>query len=247
VAASELTGRVALITGAGRGIGRATARALARAGADVALVARSDAELQQTAALVQAQHRRSAVVACDVGSDQAVRDAIAQAQHLLGAIDILVNNAAVLEPLGPSAIIDPQAWAQGLNVNLTGAFRCIRAVLAGMLERGWGRIINVTAGMPPAGLPKASAYSVSKAGLDMLTRHLSAELAGTGVTVNSVWPGAVKTRMLAAFRASRGAGWRPGDLDPAEPARLIARLVASDHTGEIVDLHGPTARQLLGT
>ena len=246
MAASELTGRVALITGAGRGIGRATARALARAGADVALVARSDAELQQTAALVQAQHRRSAAVACDVGSDQAVRDAIAQAQHRLGAIDILVNNAAVLEPLGPSATIEPQAWAQGLNINLTGAFRCIQTVLAGMLERGWGRIVNVTAGMPPAGLPKASAYSVSKAGLDMLTRHLGAELAGTGVTVNSIWPGAVKTRMLAAFRASRGAGWRPGDLDPAEPARLIARLVASDRNGEIVDLHGPTGRQLLG-
>jgi NAD(P)-dependent dehydrogenase (short-subunit alcohol dehydrogenase family) len=67
------------------------------------------------------------------------------------------------------------------------------------------------------------------------------------VTVNSVWPGAVKTRMLAAFRASRGAGWRPGDLDPEQPARLIAHLVTSDHNGEIVDLHGPTARQLLGT
>jgi NAD(P)-dependent dehydrogenase (short-subunit alcohol dehydrogenase family) len=247
VAASELTGRVVLITGAGRGIGRATALALATAGVDVAVAARSDAALQQTAALVGAQQRRSAAVVCDVGSDQAVRDAIAQVQHLLGAIDILVNNAAVLEPLGPSATIDPHAWTQALNINLTGAFRCIQAVLAGMLERGWGRIVNVTAAMSPAGLPKASAYSVSKAGLDMLTRHLGAELAGTGVTVNSVWPGAVKTRMLAAFRASRGAGWRPGDLDPAEPARLIARLVASDRNGEVVDLHGPTGRQLLGT
>jgi NAD(P)-dependent dehydrogenase (short-subunit alcohol dehydrogenase family) len=109
---------------------------------------------------VAAQHRRSAAVVCDVGSDQAVGDAIAQVQHLLGGIDILVNNAAVLEPLGPSATVDPQAWAQALNINLTGAFRCIQAVLAGMLERGWGRIVNVTAGMPPAGLPKASAYSV---------------------------------------------------------------------------------------
>jgi NAD(P)-dependent dehydrogenase (short-subunit alcohol dehydrogenase family) len=246
VAASELTGRVALITGAGRGIGRATALALAKSGADVAVAARSGAELEQTAALVQAQHRRSAAVACDVGSGQAVRDAIAHVHHRLGAIDILVNNAAVLDPLGPSITIDPQAWAQGLNINLTGAFRCIQAVLAGMLQRGWGRIVNVTAGMPSAGLPKASAYSVSKAGLDMLTRHLGAELAGTGVTVNSVWPGAVKTRMLAAFRASRGAGWRPGDLDPAEPAHLIARLVASDRNGEIVDLHGPGGRPLLG-
>jgi NAD(P)-dependent dehydrogenase (short-subunit alcohol dehydrogenase family) len=245
VAASQLTGRVALITGAGRGIGRATALTLAQAGADVAVVARSSAELEQTAALVGAQHRRSAAVVCDVGSHQAVRDATARVQQLLGAIDILVNNAAVLEPLGPSATIDPQAWAQGLNVNLTGAFRCIRAVLAGMLERGWGRIVNVTAGMPPTGLPHASAYSVSKAGLDMLTRHLGAELVGTGVTVNSVWPGAVKTRMLAAFRTSRGAGWRSTDLNPAEPARLIARLVASNRNGEIVDLHGPGGRQLL--
>jgi NAD(P)-dependent dehydrogenase (short-subunit alcohol dehydrogenase family) len=247
VTASELTGRVALITGAGRGIGRATALALAQAGADVAVAARSSAELEQTAALVAAQHRRSVAAVCDVGSDQAVRDAIDHVHRLVGAIDILVNNAAVLEPLGPSATINPDAWARGLNINLTGAFRCIQAVLAGMLERGWGRIVNVTAGMPLTGLPQASAYSVSKAGLDMLTRHLGAELAGTGVTVNSVWPGAVKTRMLAAFRASRGPAWRPGDLDPEQPARLVARLVASDRNGQVIDFHGPGGRQLLGS
>jgi NAD(P)-dependent dehydrogenase (short-subunit alcohol dehydrogenase family) len=237
---AALAGRVALVTGGGRGIGRATALALAERGADVAVMSRSVPELEETAALVRASGRRSLAVVGNVAHGAAVHKAVTVARDALGPIDIPVNNAAVLQPVGPTIEVDPEAWGRLLEVNLTGVFRCIHAVLPAMLERGWGRIVNVSAGAATGtGLPRASAYSVSKAGLDMLTRHLAAELAGTGVGVNSVWPGGVRTRMLAAYR-----GLRPDDYDPAEPALLIANLVIGQTTGEVVDIHGELGHRL---
>ena len=119
---AALAGRVALVTGGGRGIGRATALALAERGADVAVMSRSVPELEETAALVRASGRRSLAVVGNVAHGAAVHKAVTVARDALGPIDILVNNAAVLQPVGPTLEVDPEAWGRLLEVNLTGVF-----------------------------------------------------------------------------------------------------------------------------
>ncbi len=256
---ATFTGRVAVVTGGGRGIGAATAEALAAMGAAVAVLARSVAEVDAVAARVQAQGGQSLAVACDVADPAAVARAFAAITHALGPVDILVNNAGVVAPLGPTATIDLAAWQQAMMVNLVGPMACIRAVLPGMLERHWGRIVNVSTGAAAgAGMGNGNAYAVSKAGLEMLTRNLAAELAGTGVTVNAVRPGTVDTAMQTGIRESDPAAigdalvarfqamYTSGNLiDPALPGTLIARLMAEETTGETVSIGDARGQALL--
>jgi len=245
-------GWVALVTGAGRGIGAATAAALAAAGASVAVLARSTDEIARVAARLRDAGHASSGVTCDVGDPAAVRAAVAQVERGLGPVDVLINNAGVVAPLGPTAEIDVQAWAAALAINLTGAFACIQAVLPGTRARRWGRSVNVSTGAATGrGLRHANAYSVSKAGLEMLTANLAAALAGTGVTVNAVRPGVVESAMQASPRAQSPA--RVGDafvapfrrlkdegqlLDARVPAQVIAARVAHDSTGDIISVDG---------
>lgn len=256
-----LAGRVAVVTGGGRGIGAATAVALAQTGASVAVVARSEEQVGTVAALLASHGARSLAVAADVADRAAMADAFVKIANTLGSIDVLINNAGVVAPLGPTVRIDPEAWHTAVAINLAGPFWCIKTVLPGMLARRWGRIVNVSTGAATGtGMIHANAYSVSKAGLEMLTVNLATELAESGVTVNAVRPGGVDTSMQTQIRTGDpekiGAAlvrrfqavYASGRLLPAErPARLIVRLIEQNTTGEIIDISDARGQALTDT
>jgi 3-hydroxybutyrate dehydrogenase len=197
----ELTGRIALVTGGGRGIGREVALALASAGADVAVAARSAADLAETLSRIRAAGRRGEAIVCDVAERPQVDAMIARVKSTLGDPLILVNNAGIA---GSAKLTDTtdEMWDRMLRVNATGAFFCTRAVLPMMLQGKWGRIVNVASVAARAGAAYIAAYAASKHALLGLTRAVAAEVAARGITVNAVCPGYVDTEMTVASTAN---------------------------------------------
>lgn len=198
---SELTGRTALVTGGGRGIGRAVALSLATAGADVAVTARSTKELEETAAAIRALGRRAEAITCDVTERPQVDAMVARVRTALGDPLILVNNAGIA---GSAKLADTsdEMWDRMLRVNATGAFYCTRAVLPMMLQAKWGRVVNVASVAAKAGGLYIAAYTASKHALLGLTRAVAAEVAARGITVNALCPGYVDTEMTDASAAN---------------------------------------------
>jgi meso-butanediol dehydrogenase / (S,S)-butanediol dehydrogenase / diacetyl reductase len=203
----SLERRVALVTGAGRGIGRAIALALARAGADVALTARTRSELDDVARAVVALGRRAAVFEADLAERTAPADVAARAAEALGPVDVLVNNAGV-DASGPLQRIEDATWDTVLAVNVTAPFLLVRALLPGMYARGFGRVLNVASIAGKVGLRYGAAYSASKHALVGLTRSLAAECGRKGVTANALCPSWTETRMMdeAMAAISRATG-----------------------------------------
>jgi NAD(P)-dependent dehydrogenase (short-subunit alcohol dehydrogenase family) len=198
---AELSGRVALVTGGGRGIGRAVALALAAAGADVAVAARSEKELAETVEAIRSAGRRSEAVRCDVGDRQQVEAMVAHVRKALGDPLILVNNAGVAASAKLQDTTD-EMWDGMLRVNATGAFYCTRAILPLMRQARWGRVVSIASVASKAGAPYLAAYTASKHALLGLTRAVAAEVASQGITVNAVCPGYVDTPMTDASTAN---------------------------------------------
>jgi NAD(P)-dependent dehydrogenase (short-subunit alcohol dehydrogenase family) len=190
---SPPAGRVAVVTGAGRGIGAATAKALADSGFSVVLAARSRDQIERQAAELVAQGRQATAVTCDVTSEASV-EALGREATELGPVAVLVNNAGAAASMSV-ARTSLDEWNRLMAVNATGAFLCTRAFLPGMLERRWGRVINLASTAGLGGGKYLAAYSAAKHALMGLTRSAAAEVAGSGVTVNAVCPGFVDTEM----------------------------------------------------
>ena len=192
-----LSGRVALVTGGGRGIGRAISLALARAGAAIVVASRSEEANAATVREIAAAGGTAHPVALDVTNGESVQRAVAAAIARFQRIDILVNNAGSAGS-APFLRTERDLWDRMLAVNLTGAYLCTRAVLEPMLRRRRGRIVNVASTAGRVGYPYVTAYCAAKHGLVGLTRALAQEVATEGVTVNAVCPGYVDTEMTSA-------------------------------------------------
>jgi NAD(P)-dependent dehydrogenase (short-subunit alcohol dehydrogenase family) len=192
----KLQNRLALITGGGRGIGRAIAHAFAQEGAQVAVAARTYEQVERVANELTAQFQvQATAIACDVSNAASVKAMFSKVNEAFGCgPDIMVNNAGIAE----SALLtrtDDELWRRLQGINLDGTFYCMRAALPQMIERGWGRIINVASIAGKTGAPYIAAYSASKHGVLGLTRSASQEVAKNGITVNAICPGYVDTEM----------------------------------------------------
>jgi 2-deoxy-D-gluconate 3-dehydrogenase len=188
----DLTGRRALVTGAGKGIGRAICLELARAGADVFGVSRTEADLASLGEEIASLGRRFAFAVADLRDLRAIKGVVEAAVAALGEIDVLVNNAGIAWN-APAERVTEEQWDATLETNLKGAFFCAQAVGRRMLARGRGRIVNVTSQAGIVALSDHAAYGASKAGLGMLTKVLAAEWGPRGVTVNAVAPTVILT------------------------------------------------------
>lgn len=242
---ADLQGRIALVTGASQGIGRAVAIELARKGAVVALAARNEAKLAETAAEIKAAGGQAAVFAMDLSSEEAIKAGAKAVLDKFGKVEILVNNAGITRD-GLMLRMKRADWDDVLNSNLTGTFLLTQALLGPMLKNRWGRIVNLSSVVGRTGQAGQANYAASKAGLIGLTRSMAREFASRGITVNAVAPGYIETPMTAVLdEKQRTAMLAQIPLGRAGTAEEIAQAVAflvSDAaayiTGHVLDVNG---------
>ena len=236
----HLAGKVAVITGAGRGIGQRTAVRLAQLKVRTALISRTETQLRETADLVLQIGGTPLIVAADLSNPKSIDTIKASVIEELGHPSILINAAGIFGPIELVWKTDPNEWIKTQMVNVVGAYLMCHAFIGDMMARGWGRVVNVTsaATLHEPG-PINSAYGTSKAALNQFTRHLAAEIAGSGVTANVIHPGDVKTDMWATVRdaakslgpeAGRYREWahwvaETGGDDPEKSSDLIVALL----------------------
>lgn len=240
---NNLNGKVAVVTGASRGLGRRIAARLAQQGAAVALLAHTKSGLEDTREHLAAMNARTLVVPVDLRQPESVSQVRAIVERDLGVPSILVNAAGVFGPIDLIKDSDPTAWIDTLLTNTVSSYLTCRTFVDGMIAAGWGRIVNITsaASLHQPG-PLNSAYATSKVALNQFTRHLASELEGTGVTANVIHPGDVKTDMWADIKAAserlgsiadpflQWAHWvqETGGDDPEKAADLVAGLMSDE-------------------
>ena len=243
-----LEGQTAIVTGGGRGLGRAVAQVLASAGANVVVASRNAPQLDEVVNAIHATGGRALAYAADVSDERQVQELVLSTERWVGPATILVNNAGVLEPMAPLGRTDATTWLRHIAINVGGVYLCARAVLPGMLERGYGRIVNISSSSAQRPSPVWTAYSAGKDAVDQLTRALALELEETGVTACALYPGYMDTPMQERIRRARVADFprveefrelqRAGKLrDPHEPARAVAYLSSAraERNGQIVE------------
>ncbi|MBA2370139.1 MAG: SDR family oxidoreductase [Chloroflexi bacterium] len=244
----RLDGQTAIVTGGGRGLGRAIAETLASLGAHVVIASRNAPELDEVVLRIKRARGRALAYAADVSDERQVQDLVINTERWVGPATILVNNAGIIEPITPLARSDATTWLRHIAINLGGVYLTTRAVLPGMLERGYGRIVNISshaAERPSAGW---TAYTAGKAAVEQLTRSLGVELERTGVTVCALRPGKVETALQERVRRSSAEDFprveeyreakRAGQVaDPKDRARIVAYLVSdgAQRNGQIVE------------
>lgn len=240
----QLENKTAIITGAGRGIGQAIALAFAKEGARVALAARSQAELEETAAQVESLGSKTIVVPTDVTDQGQVERLVAATLDAFSAVDILVNNAGISGPLGPLQDNDVAGWLNTINVNVAGTFLCCRAVIPVMIRQGGGKIINLSGAGGTGAWANLTAYCTSKVAVVRLTEVMALELQDKGITVNALGPGSVHTRMWenmtdqaaqvgADFIHELGLRVTSGEGAPIDDCAELALWLAGDASGNL--------------
>ncbi|TYB88598.1 SDR family oxidoreductase [Oceaniovalibus sp. ACAM 378] len=247
----DMTGKTVLITGASRGIGAEAARVFAAAGANVALIARNAEAVADLTGELGAE--RALAIPCDVSRYWEVAAAVDACVRNFGALDVLINNAGVIDPISHLATADPEAWGQAIDVNLKGVFNGMRAALPVMQAAGGGTILTVSSGAAHNPVEAWSAYCASKAGAAMLTRCADTETRADGVRIMGLSPGTVATQMQREIKASginRISQLDWSDHIPADwPARALLWMCSPDadvHLGEELSLRDEGLRRQIG-
>ncbi len=246
----DMAGKTVLITGASRGIGEAAAYVFAEAGANVALVARSTDEIAEIAGKIG---EKALAIPCDVSRYSDVAMAVSATAQTFGGLDVLINNAGIVDPIGHLQDTDPEAWARTIDINLKGVMHGLHAAMPGMIAQGHGTIINISSGAAHGPVEGWTAYCSSKAGVYMLTRAADKESRDKGLRIMGLSPGTVATQMQREIKAS---GINPvSQLDwsdhipPEWPAKALLWMCtpeADAFLGDDVSLRDDDIRKQVG-